>query len=254
MLLRFFLLITLSLGVGISPAFAERLSVAVASNFSGAMKPIAQAFEQHSGHALDVTYASSGKLYAQILNGAPYQVLLSADQKIPQQLVENGFALEESRFTYARGQLVLWSNVKSLKGGEKQQLFDRSFRRIALANAKLAPYGVAAVEVLDNLELGDFTQDKRVQGENIAQAFQFTATQNAELGFVALAQVRAYQQTRKNVSDGWLVPHGLYSPINQDAVVLSQGEDSRVAHAFIAFLKTDDIKRQIMEMGYLAVE
>lgn len=220
-------------------AFAGQTIVAVASNFSSPAKSIARAFEQETGQSVILSFGSTGKLYAQITKGAPYQVFLGADEQRPGLTEENGLAVHGSRFTYARGRLVLWG----LDDAPRVLLEKGGFTRLAIANPKTAPYGAAAVEVLNGMGLWAKVKDKVVRGENIAQTFQFVATGNAELGFVSASQVI-------DKKGGWPVPEEFYQPINQQAVLLTKGKDNQTAIAFLDFLKSDKAKKIIQQFGY----
>ncbi|EXJ16575.1 molybdate ABC transporter substrate-binding protein [Imhoffiella purpurea] len=222
---------------------ADEVKVAVAANFTAAMKEIAAAFEKSSGHTTQVSFGSSGKLYTQIVNGAPFEVFLSADQARPQKLVEEGAASGE--FTYAVGKLVLWSTDPELIGDGPEVLSGDKFEKLAIANPKTAPYGAAAVEVMKSLGLAERLQPKLVQGDNIAQTYQFVATKNAELGFVALAQT-----VKDGSGSSWTVPEDLYSPIRQDAVLLEKGEGNAAAAALIEYLKGPEAQAVIEKYGY----
>ncbi|MGL6161847.1 molybdate ABC transporter substrate-binding protein [Microbulbifer sp.] len=227
---------------------AEELMVAVASNFTAAMKEIAAEFEKTSGHRVKLASGSSGKFYAQIKNGAPFQAFFSADTAKPAALETAGLAVPGSRFTYAVGSLALWSADPSLVDDRASVLREGHFRKLALANPKLAPYGKAAVEVLRNLDLEEATRSRWVQGENIAQTYQFVATGNADLGFVALSQIVRGGQLKEG--SAWTVPGDLYSPIRQDAVLLQRGADSKGAVEFLHFLRGDKARAIIESYGY----
>ncbi|PHS63608.1 MAG: molybdate ABC transporter substrate-binding protein [Thalassobium sp.] len=225
---------------------AADVMVAVASNFSRPMQKIAADFEKDSGHKVLLAFGSSGKFLAQIENGAPFDVFLSADQAKPRRLEGNGFAVAGSRFTYAQGRLALWS---ATAGDDVQaQLKAGSFSKLALANPRLAPYGQAATEVLEALQLSTATRNKQVMGENISQTWQFVATGNAGLGFVALSQV----MSGGHINNGsvWIVPDNLYQPIRQDAVLLKKGEPNPAARAFLAFLQSAEVTELIRGYGY----
>jgi molybdate transport system substrate-binding protein len=223
---------------------AEVVRVAVAANFTAAMKEIAAAYEQASGNKMLISYGSTGKLYAQIQQGAPFDVFLAADQQRPRLLVEEGRA--QDAFTYAIGKLVLWSadpgrvvNAATLKQGE--------FARLALANPKTAPYGAAAVTVMQRLGVNEDLLAKRVTGDSIAQAYQFVATRNAELGFVALAQIALDSKAGSH----WEVPQDLYDPIRQDAVLLQRGRENPAARALLEYLRSDAARAVIHKFGYV---
>ena len=229
-------------------ALADDIPVAVAANFAAPMEEIAEAFNQITGHRLKISTGASGKFYAQIRNGAPFQVFLSADQEKPEQLEKDGLAVQGTRFTYAIGKLALWSADPDKVDNKGKALESGRFNKIAIANPKTAPYGEAAIETLSALKLKTRLEPKFVMGENISQTHQFVASGNAELGFVALSQI-----SRNNQLTGgsmWLVPEKLYSPIKQDAVLLLTGKDSAAARQLLAFLKSDRAVRIIQSFGY----
>jgi molybdate transport system substrate-binding protein len=226
------------------PALAASTNVAVAANFTEAAKEIAAAFKAKTGDEAVLSFGSSGQFYTQIKQDAPFDILLSADDARPKKLVEEGLGVADSRFTYAVGKLVLWSQSAELVKGE-QTLASGSFAKLAIANPAAAPYGAAAIETLKALKLYDALRVKIVEGESISQAFQFVDTGNAELGFVALSQLA-------KVSSGsrWMVPQTLYSPILQDAVFLKKGAANEAATAFLAFLKGPEARAIIEKYGY----
>lgn len=221
---------------------AGELRIASAANFTLTMKDIARHFEQASGHHTLVSYGSTGKLYAQIVHGAPFDVFLAADQARPQRLEERDLASD--RFTYANGQLALWRR----DGGpvSEDSLRDASFRRLAIANPKTAPYGSATIEVLKNLKLYQSLADRLVLGDSVSQTHQFVATGNAEFGFVAYAQVLA--SGRRHI---WVIPQRLYTPIRQDAVLLDKGEKNPAALAFMEYLGSEAARSIIQKHGYV---
>lgn len=227
-------------------AQAERVQVAVAANFAAPMQAIAAAFERSSGHTVLLSVGSTGKFYAQIKNGAPFHVLLAADAQTPARLEQEGLGVVGSRFTYARGRLVLWSSQPGVVDAQGAVLRSGNFAHLALADPKLAPYGAAALEVLQRLGVLAHWRAKLVQGENIAQAYQFVATGNAELGFVALSQVRA------NGGSGsyWLVPAEWHEPLQQDAVLLKPGQDTPAAQALLAYLRSEAARTILLRFGY----
>ncbi len=232
----------------VMPAQAAEVSVAVAANFRAPMQQIVAAFEAQSGHKAVSAFGSTGKLYTQIVNGAPFQVLLAADQLTPERLEREGRAVAGSRFTYAVGRLVLWSRQAGLVDDRGQVLKDGHFAHIALADPKLAPYGAAALQVLQGLGLGAALAPKFVQGESITQAWQYVATGNAELGFVALSQVLASGESKQG--SAWIVPAHLYTPIRQDAVLLAAGRSNPAAQALLQFLRTEQAQAIIRGFGY----
>ena len=237
----------LALAAGAALQAAE-VSVAVAANFAGPMREIAQAFERDTGHKAVVALGSTGKLYAQIKQGAPFEVLLSADAQTPARLEAEGLGVAGSRFTYAIGTLVLWSKQPGLVDEKGDVLRSGKFERIAIANPKLAPYGAAAVETLTQMGVLQTVQPKVVQGENISQTYQFVATQNAQLGFVALSQVMV--DGRVSQGSAWVVPAHLHSPIRQDAVLLAKGRDAPAAAALMRFLRSERARALIRTFGY----
>ncbi len=228
--------------------FAGDVSVAVAANFSAPMQRIAQLFEQDTGHKALLAFGSTGKFYAQIKNGAPFQILLAADAATPERLEKEGLGVANSRFTYATGKLVLWSKQADLVDNKGDVLRGGKFARLAIANPKTAPYGAAAIETLTALGLLESVQAKFVQGENIAQAHQFTATENAALGFVALSQV--FADGRIIGGSAWIVPATLHKPLQQDAVLLTTGKDNPAAIALMAYLRGDKAKTVMRSFGY----
>lgn len=229
-------------------ARSGEVSVAVASNFATAMSDLAAPFERETGHRLLLSYGASGKLYAQIRNGTPFQVFLSADDEKPIQLEKDGAAVPGSRFTYAIGTLVLWSPQPGYVDDEGAVLASGRFRRLALANPRLAPYGEAAMEVLRQRRLAERLQPNFVMGENIAQTHQFVASGNAELAFLALSQV--WRDGRLSGGSAWIVPQSLHAPIRQDALLLLPGRDQPAAQALLTFLRSDRARAIMRAHGY----
>ncbi len=223
---------------------AAQTNVAVAANFTEAAKEIAAAFQAKTGHEAVLSFGASGQFYTQITQGAPFQVLLSADDARPKKLVDDGLAVSDSRFTYAIGKLVLWSKTPGLVKGE-ETLKTAAFAKLSICNPVAAPYGAAAVETMTSLELMDRLQPKLVEGATITQAYQFVETGNAELGFVALSQL-----TGPETGSRWLVPQELYSPIRQDAVLLKSGASNEAATGFVAFLRGPEARAIIEKFGY----
>lgn len=227
---------------------ADVAQVAVAANFAEPIKAVAAELQNTTGHTLAVTLGGTGKLYAQIRNGAPFDVLLAADSDTPARLERDGLAQPGSRFTYATGRLVLWSPDAQRVDAQGVVLQQGRFKRLAYANPKTAPYGAAATEVMDKLGLSAVLAPKLVQGESIGQAYSFAATGNADIGFVALSQV--LEGGRLKSGSMWLIPQGLYSPIRQDAVLLRHGAGNAAALALMQLLKSPNIKDLIRSYGY----
>jgi len=223
---------------------AAETNVAVAANFTDAAKEIAAAFKAKTGHEAVLSFGTSGQFYTQITQGAPFQVLLSADDARPIKLIEDGLAVADSRFTYATGKLVLWSKTPGLVKGE-ETLKAASFSKLSICNPAAAPYGAAAVQAMKALKIYETLQPKLVEGATITQAYQFVETGNAELGFVALSQL-----TGPETGSRWLVPQELYSPIRQDAVLLKSGAGNEAATGFIAFLRGPEARAIILKYGY----
>ena len=228
----------------VKAAHAGEAAVAVAANFAAPMQRLAAAFEAHTGHMLRVSIGATGKFYAQLSNGATFDVLLSADDETPARLEADGAAVPGSRFTYAIGRLVLWSAQPGFVDAQGAVLAQGRFRHLAVANPKTAPYGAAAVETLARLGLLGALQPKVVQAENIAQAHQFVASGNAELGFVALSQV--WRDGAVGEGSAWIVPAGLHAPIRQDAVLLKRGSDNAAARALLDYLRNDKAARSLI--------
>lgn len=225
-------------------ASAAEVRVAVAANFTETAKELSSVFQKQTSHTAVLSFGSSGQLLTQVQQGAPFEVLLSADRERPEQAVTSGLAVADSRFTYAIGKLVLWSKSPELVKGEGT-LKAAKFTKLAIANPETAPYGAAAVEVLKALGVHAALTPKLVRGNSIAQAYQFIETGNAELGFVALSQVVA-----SSAGSRWVVPQNLYTPIRQDAVLLKTGADSVAAREFLAFLKSPAARALIEKYGY----
>ena len=229
-------------------AQADEVQVAVAANFTAPMQQIAAQFEKDSGHKATLAFGATGKFYAQIINGAPFEILLSADDETPARLEKEGQGVAGSRFTYAVGTLVLWSANPTLVDAKGEILKTGDFKHLALANPKTASYGTAAVEAMTKLGLLSTLQPRFVQGENISQTQQFIMSGNAELGFVALSQV--YKDGKIAGGSAWIVPANLYQPIQQDAVLLSKGKNKPAAFALLAYLKGDKARAIIKSYGY----
>lgn len=229
-------------------AAAEKIHVAVASNFTHTAKQLAALFEQETKHKISLAFGSSGKLTAQIRHGAPFQVFLSADNTKPQKLIDWGLADTESDFTYAIGTLTLWSTDPTLIDDTGKVLLDKNIQHVAIANPKLAPYGKAAEETLQHLGLSKELRPRLVEGENISQTFQFVASGTAKVGFIALSQILGDGQIKKGSS--WTIPSDFHSPILQDAVLLKKGQQSTAAKEFLAFLKSPPAQELIIKAGY----
>ena len=229
-------------------AHADTINVAVASNFTAPMKEITSLFEHASGHKVRLSFGASGKFYAQIKHGAPFHLFFSADQQKPAQLEREGLIVPGSRFTYAVGQLALWSAQEGFINANPDRLLGLQFNKLAIANPKLAPYGVAAIDVLEHLALIDQTKSTWAHGENIAQTYQFVSTGNADLGFVALSQIM--KGGRLKTGSSWIIPEALYTPIKQDAVLLRSGEHSPAAQALLRFIKTEQAEAIMQSYGY----
>jgi len=227
---------------------AGEVQVAVASNFTAPMQAIAEQFERDTGHKALLAFGSTGKFYAQIRNGAPFEVLLAADEEVPARLEEQGQGVPGSRFTYAIGTLVLWSGKQDFVDDQATVLTQRSFRHLAIANPKTAPYGAAALATLTRLGLADSIRGQLVQGENIAQTHQFIASGNAELGFVALSQVLEEGGIRQG--SAWVVSAEYHPPIRQDALLLAKGRDNPAAQALLDYLASTGAREVIEAYGY----
>ena len=229
-------------------AQANEVQVAVAANFTAPMQKIAAEFAKDTGHKAVLAFGATGKFYAQIVNGAPFDVLLAADDETPARLETEHRTVPGTRFTYATGKLVLWSAQDGVVDNQGQVLKTGDYAHLAIANPKTAPYGAAAIETLTKLNLLDRVRGKLVQGENIAQAYQFVSTGNAPLGFVALSQV--YRDGRFTSGSGWIVPANLHGPIRQDAVILARGSANPAAQALASYLKSNKAKEIIRSYGY----
>lgn len=241
-------LITSVLAAMASHAQADEVSVAVAANFVGALAKIGQGFTAATGHTLKLSSGATGKFYSQILAGAPFEVLIAADDTTPRKLIAEGHGVAGSNFTYAIGKLVLWSAQPGYVDEQGAVLSTGTYAHLAIANPKLAPYGQAGADVLKARGLGDAIAPKLVTAESIAQAYQFVATGNAELGFVALSQVAV--PGKPVTGSYWLVPPSLYGEIRQDAVLLKTGKKNPAAAALLAYLKSPAAKTVIQSYGY----
>ncbi|MCF6354387.1 MAG: molybdate ABC transporter substrate-binding protein [Candidatus Polarisedimenticolaceae bacterium] len=241
------LLFTALILAAVAPALADTVHVATASNFSQPLRLLAQAFEEKTQYRVRISTASTGKLYAQIKHGAPYHLFLSADQRRPEKLVQEGLAIPDSRFTYAVGRLVLWAPQQLFPGEAKALISQPGLRRFSIANPKTAPYGAAARQTLKAMGLWKPLQGRLVRGENIAQTFQFVASRAAEMGLVAYSQL---SEETKSTGYHWVVPQALYDPVRQDAVLLKRGTDNPAAKAFLTFLQSERARALIRALGY----
>ena len=232
----------------VASSFASEVLVAVAANFTAPMQKIAVEFEKESGHKVNLSYGSTGKFYTQIKNGAPFNILLAADDETPLKIEKEGFGVSGTRFTYAIGKLVLWSKQIGFVDTNGDVLKQNKFEKIAIADPKLAPYGQAAIETLNNLGLTNQLSSKFVQGENIGQTYQFVSTENAQLGFVALSQVFADGKIKEG--SAWIVPSKLHTPIKQDAILLNNAKDNVGAIALMNYLRSEKARTIIRSFGY----
>jgi molybdate transport system substrate-binding protein len=244
---RLLSVVLLGLFVADAPALADEVSVAVAANFTSPMQKIAAGFEKDTGHKVVSAFGATGKFYAQIKNGAPFELLLAADDETPAKLIKENAAVAGSQFSYAIGKLVLWSAKPAIVDGAGEVLKNGGFDHLAIANPKVAPYGAAAMEVMKALGVIDALQPKIVTGESIAQTYQFISSGNALLGFVAFSQVL---KDGKIEGSSWVIPAKLYTPIRQDAVILEKGKGKPAAEALMKYLKSDKAKAVITSFGY----
>lgn len=233
--------------LAITPAFAEQALVAVAANFVPPFREIATEFEHATGHQLQVAGGSSGNFYSQIKNGAPFDVFFSADMERPKLLEDEGFGVKDTRFTYAIGRIVLWSSNADLIKGE-ETLRSKKFKRLAIANPKTAPYGVAAMQTLQKLELWESLQPNIVMGESIGQTMGFIESGNAQLGFVAMSQIM--DPKIKGQGSHWDVPTTLHDPIKQDVILLTKGKENAAAKALLEFMGGPKARKIIEHYGY----
>ena len=227
---------------------AAEVHIAVAANFTAPINEIAAEFEKDSGHKVIAAFGPTGGLYTQIKHGAPFEVFFAADDSTPARLEAEGEILAGSRFTYAIGKLVLWSASAGYVDAQGEVLRRNEFNHLSIGNPKTAPYGLAATQVLGKLGLIDAVKPKLVEGTNITQAYQFVATGNAELGFVALSQV--FKDGQISGGSAWIVPEDMYEPIRQDAVILNKGKDNPAAAALVDYLKGPKAAAVIKSYGY----
>jgi molybdate transport system substrate-binding protein len=238
------------LALALFPAavLADEVQVAVAANFTAPIQQMAPDFEKATGHKIVPAFGATGKFYAQIRNGAPFEILLAADDETPTKLVKENAAVAGSQFTYAKGKLVLWSAKEAIVDAKGEVLKKAGFDHLALANPKLAPYGAAAVEAMKALGVYDSLSPKFVTAENIGQTYQFIKSGNALLGFIALSQVT--KENKITAGSAWVVPANLYQPIKQDAVILEKGKGKPAAEALMKYLRGDQAKAVIKSYGY----
>ena len=243
---KIFLLVVMGFAAGTT--LADEVQVAVAANFTAPMQKIAAEFEKSTGHKAQLIFGATGKFYAQIKNGAPFDVLLAADDETPARLVKEGAAVPGTQITYAIGKLVLWSPKPGVVDEKGEVLKKADIAHVSYCNPKLAPYGAAAVEAMKSLGVFDMLRPKLVEGENITQAYQFVVSGNAEIGFVALSQV--YMDGKISEGSAWVVPANLYSPIRQDAVILQKAKSNGAAAELVRYLKSDKATAVIRSYGY----
>ena len=235
-------------GASAAGAHAAEAQVAVAANFAEPMKAIAAVLEKSTDHTLKVSTGASGAFYTQIKHGAPFDVFLSADNERPEMLEKEGLAQPGTRFSYANGKLVLWSAKAGRVDDKGSVLKAPGLGKVAYANPKTAPYGTAAVQVLERLGLKDAITPKLVQGESIGQTYSFVKTGNADVGFVALSQVLSGGRLKEGSM--WVIPQAHYDPIRQDVVLLKRGADNEAAKALLRLLQSPSIKDLIRSYGY----
>ena len=236
------------LALAASLAHAGEVQVAVAANFAGPLARIGEGFTAATGHVLKISAGATGKFYTQVISGAPFEVLIAADDETPKKLAAEGHAVAGTNFTYAIGKLVLWSAQPGFVDDQGAVLASDKVKHVAIANPKVAPYGAAAMEVIKARGLSDAVTPKLVTAESIAQAYQFVATGNAEIGFVALSQVAV--PGKPVAGSYWTVPSNLYGEIRQDAVLLKAGADNPAAKALLDYLRSTPAKVVISSYGY----
>ena len=232
-----------------SMAQADEIQAAVATNFHNPFRAVVKQFEKKTGHKVIIISGSTGKLYAQIVHGAPFDIFLAADDLRPRLLIQEGRAVSGTQYSYAFGKITLWSpNLNLISGSVESTLRKKNFSHIAIANPATAPYGKAALQTLEKLGQWDLLKPFMVQGENIGQTFQFVFSKNAELGFVALSQVLDPKNSQKGKRID--IPSEYYDPIKQDIVILTRGENNTGAMDLWRFLKSDQAKQTIKKHGY----
>ena len=230
-----------------TPSRAAETTIAVAANFMSAAKRLGAAFAASRGHRVVFSFGSTGQLYTQIAHGAPFDAFLAADEARPERAVADGLGVEGTRFTYAIGVLVLWSADADRIDGTPAVLSDPTLRHVAIANPATAPYGAAAIQTMKALGVSEGLESRLVEGKSISQTYQFVATGNAPVGFIAASQVKV-----GDTGSHWTVPEDMYRPLRQDAVLLERGRDNEAAKAFLEFLKSAEAVKMIEELGYRA--
>ncbi|WP_455218511.1 molybdate ABC transporter substrate-binding protein [Kaarinaea lacus] len=234
-----------------SHCFAEQINIAVASNALSALKVISSEFEKQTGHSVQISSGSTGKLYAQIIHGAPYDIFLAANEREPKKLEQSHLIVPNSRFTYVLGKLVAWSSDASLLNANdiNSVLVSSAVNRIAVANPKTAPYGLAAQQALQKLGVWNSLQAKIIRGENVSQTYQFAMTRNAQIGFVARSQI--HNEIKSTNGSYWEVPEALYASIRQQAVLLLRAQNKTAAAEFIEFIRSKKVKEILVkQFGY----
>ena len=236
------------MAINTGSVYAGEVNAAVAANFTAPVQQIAALFEKETGNTVKLSFGSSGKFYSQIKEGAPFDVFLAADEKNPKLLEQEGLAVANTRFVYALGKLVLWSAKPGYVDEKGAVLSKGSYIKLSYADPKLAPYGFAAEETLQKLNLWDKVQRKLVTGESISQAYQFAATGNVELALISLSQIS--KEGKVTEGSWWIVPQDLYTPIKQAAIQLTAAKDKSAAQAFLTFLKSEKAVAIIRSFGY----
>ncbi|MDG6773905.1 molybdate ABC transporter substrate-binding protein [Thiomicrorhabdus sp. ZW0627] len=248
---RLFGILMFSTGLLVSSqVFAETANIAVAANFTKTIEAVGKVFEKETGHHVKFSFGPTGKLYAQIRNGAPFDAFFGADERRPKKTIEDGNGVADSYFVYAQGQIVLYSAKFPVKDQPLDVLKAAEFNHLAVANPKTAPYGERAVSYLKSKGLYDGVKSKIVNGESIAHAFQYVVTRNAEIGFVAMSQVVDPQSPVYGKGQYWVVPQTDYKPINQGALITKRGKDNEAVKAFMKFIKTPKAIEIIKQFGY----
>jgi molybdate transport system substrate-binding protein len=238
----------LAFGLYATVTSAAGVVAAVAANFAKPMEEVTARFKSRTGHDVRLSVGATGTFYRQIVNGAPFDVLLAADAEVPQRLEAEHRSVPGSRFTYAVGHLVLWSADAGRVDAQGKVLSGGQFARIAIASPDVAPYGRAARSVLMKLGLWEAVRPKLVMGENVNQTFSFAATKNADLGFVALSQVKALDPSK--AGSMWIVPSDLYEPLVQDAVLLEKGRNNAAARELLDYLRSAEVRAYLRQVGY----